>query len=220
MTEETKETTSLWVRLWPVYVIAAGLLAAWAFGLFDYLSLETLREQNGALQAFVADNTVLSFAAYILVYALATVFMLPGALWITIAGGLLFGLVLLVEDNEVNQLVARRLLEHMGVTVVTARNGHEALEKVRQRDFDCILMDVQMPVLDGMEATRQLRQWEREQGRAPIPVIALTANAMEEERERCFTAGMDDHLAKPFRRQQLSRVLTPYLTPERAQSGR
>lgn len=93
MTEETKETTSLWVRLWPVYVIVAGLLAAWAFGLFDYLSLETLREQNSALQTFVADNAVLSFAAYILVYALATVFMLPGALWITIAGGLLFGLV-------------------------------------------------------------------------------------------------------------------------------
>ena len=77
-----------------------------------------------------------------------------------------------------------------------------------------------VPVLDGMEATRQLRQWEREQGRAPIPVIALTANAMEEERERCFSAGMDDHLAKPFRRQQLSRVLTPYLTLERTQSGR
>jgi len=132
----------------------------------------------------------------------------------------LSGLVLLVEDNEVNLMVARRILEQMGVTVVTAINGKEALDRVKQRDFDCILMDVQMPVLDGMEATRQLRQWEREQGRAPIPVIALTANAMEEERERCFTAGMDDHLAKPFRRQQLSRVLTPYLTPERAQSGR
>ena len=132
----------------------------------------------------------------------------------------LSGLVLLVEDNEVNLMVARRILEQMGVTVVTAINGKEALDRVKQRDFDCILMDVQMPVLDGMEATRQLRQWEREQGRAPIPVIALTANAMEEERERCFSAGMDDHLAKPFRRQQLSRVLTPYLTLERTQSGR
>ena len=135
-------------------------------------------------------------------------------------GGLLFGLVLLVEDNDVNLLVARRLLEHMGVTVVTATNGQEALEKVRQRDFDCILMDVQMPVMDGLEATRELRQWERERGRAPIPVIALTANAMDEERDRCMVAGMNAHLAKPFRRQQLTRVLSPYLTPEHARHGR
>lgn len=94
MTQETRKTaTSIWARLWPVYIIAAGLIAAWAFGLFDYLSLETLREQNGALQAFVESNLVLAVGAYILIYALATVFMLPGALWITIAGGLLFGLV-------------------------------------------------------------------------------------------------------------------------------
>ncbi len=132
----------------------------------------------------------------------------------------LHGLVLLVEDNEVNLMVARRILEQMGVTVVTAMNGREALTKAEQRDFDCILMDVQMPVMDGMEATRRLRQWEREQGRVPMPVVALTANAMEEERERCLAAGMNAHVAKPFRRQQLSRVLTPYLTPERAQSGR
>lgn len=135
-------------------------------------------------------------------------------------GGQLFGLVLLVEDNEVNRLVARRILEHMGVTVVTATDGREALEKVRQRDFDCILMDVQMPVMDGLEATRILRQWERENGRAPIPVIALTANAMDEERERCIAVGMNSHLAKPFRRQQLTRVLSPYLTPEHVQPGR
>lgn len=135
-------------------------------------------------------------------------------------GGLLYGLVLLVEDNEINRLVARRILEHIGVTVVTACNGREALEKVRQRDFDCILMDVQMPVMDGLEATHVMRQWERERGRAPIPVIALTANAMDEERDRCIAAGMNAHLAKPFRRQQLTRVLSPYLTPEHAQSGR
>lgn len=132
----------------------------------------------------------------------------------------LSGVVLLVEDNEVNLMVARRILEQVGATVVTASNGQQALEKARQRDFDCILMDVQMPVMDGLEATRSLRQWEREQGRAPMPVIALTANAMDEERERCFAAGMNSHLAKPFRREQLLRVLSPYLTPERLQFGR
>ncbi len=124
----------------------------------------------------------------------------------------LHGLVLLVEDNVVNAMVAQRILEQMGATVVTASNGEEALGKARQRDFDCILMDVQMPVMDGLEATRRLRQWEREQGRAPMPVVALTANAMHEERERCLAVGMNSHLAKPFRRQQLARALSPYLT--------
>ncbi len=139
---------------------------------------------------------------------------------IELAQPALHGLVLLVEDNPVNAMVARRTLEQMGVSVVTAGNGHEALEKVRQRDFDCILMDVQMPVMDGLAATRLLRQWEREQGRAPMPVVALTANAMNEERERCLAVGMNAHLAKPFRRQQLARVLSPYLTPGRVPPGR
>ena len=131
----------------------------------------------------------------------------------------LHGLVLLVEDNVVNAMVAQRILEQMGATVVTASNGEEALGKARQRDFDCILMDVQMPVMDGLEATRRLRQWEREQGRAPMPVVALTANAMHEERERCLAVGMNSHLAKPFRRQQLARALSPYLTPGRVPPG-
>ena len=126
--------------------------------------------------------------------------------------------MLLVEDNEVNQLVARRLLEHMGVTVVTARNGHEALEKIRQRDFDCILMDVQMPVMDGLEATRALRQWERERGRAPIPVVALTANAMDEERDRCMVAGMNAHLAKPIEMNELRDLLLRWTAQPQPQS--
>ncbi|MGB3625173.1 MAG: VTT domain-containing protein, partial [Henriciella sp.] len=92
-TQDAKSSTSIWIRLWPVYVIVAGLIAAWQFGLFDYLSIETLREQNAELQAFVEDNFLLAFAAYIAIYAAATLFMLPGALWITISGGLLFGLV-------------------------------------------------------------------------------------------------------------------------------
>jgi uncharacterized membrane protein YdjX (TVP38/TMEM64 family) len=85
--------TPLAIRLWPLYVIAGGIFAAWAFGLFDYLSLETLRTQQDALRGFVSEHLVLAVAAYILTYAAATLFMVPGALWITIAGGFLFGLI-------------------------------------------------------------------------------------------------------------------------------
>ncbi|MEZ6012153.1 MAG: VTT domain-containing protein [Hyphomonas sp.] len=89
---QTKPSAPLWLRLWPVYVIAGGLLAGWQLGLFRYLSLDTLREQHEALRSFVEGNLLLAVAAYILIYALATLFMVPGALWITIAGGFLFGL--------------------------------------------------------------------------------------------------------------------------------
>lgn len=83
----------IWIKLWPVYLIAAVMIAAWQLGLFQYLSLDTLREQQEVLQGFVANNLVLALAIFIAVYAAATLFMLPGALWITIAGGFLFGLV-------------------------------------------------------------------------------------------------------------------------------
>ena len=89
---QADKPTPLAIRLWPLYVIAAGIIAAWAFGLFDYLSLETLRTQQDALRSFVSEHLILAVAAYILIYAAATLFMLPGALWITIAGGFLFGL--------------------------------------------------------------------------------------------------------------------------------
>jgi len=87
-----KPSAPLWQRLWPVYLIAGGLIAGWRLGLFRYLSLETLREQHETLRAFVDGHLLLAVAAYIAVYALATLFMVPGALWITIAGGFLFGL--------------------------------------------------------------------------------------------------------------------------------
>jgi len=88
----TQNRTPLWRRLWPVAVILAALAAAWASGVHRYLSLETLRDQQAVLSGFVAEHTVLAFAIYVAVYAAATVLMLPGALWITIAGGFLFGL--------------------------------------------------------------------------------------------------------------------------------
>ncbi len=88
-----KPASPLWQRLWPVYMIAAGLLAAWQFGLFDYLSLEKLQDNQATLQDFVSAHLLLAVVAYIAVYALATLFMMPGALWITISGGFLFGLI-------------------------------------------------------------------------------------------------------------------------------
>lgn len=93
MTEQDKRPTPIWLRLWPIYLIAAVLVGAWQLGLFEYLSLDTLREQQEALQGFVANNLIVAVIAFVSVYALITAFMMPGALWVTIAGGLLFGLV-------------------------------------------------------------------------------------------------------------------------------
>lgn len=88
-----RKPAPLLIRLWPVYLIIGGLVSAWAAGLFDYLSLETLRQQHDSLRAMVAAHPVIAFAAFIAIYALVTVLMMPGALWVTIAGGLLFGLL-------------------------------------------------------------------------------------------------------------------------------
>ncbi|MEM1148573.1 MAG: VTT domain-containing protein [Pseudomonadota bacterium] len=91
-TVETKQRP-IWIKLWPVYLIAAAMIGAWQYGVFQYLSLETLREQQEVLQGFVANNLALAVAIFVLIYAAATLFMIPGALWITIAGGFLFGLI-------------------------------------------------------------------------------------------------------------------------------
>lgn len=90
---EAGKKTSIFIRLWPVYLIAAGLVAAWQFGLFELLSLNALKENYEGLRGFVAANPALAYGSFIGIYVLATAFMLPGALWITIAGGLMFGLV-------------------------------------------------------------------------------------------------------------------------------
>ncbi|WP_178129258.1 response regulator [Pseudomonas sp. PB120] len=112
--------------------------------------------------------------------------------------------VLLVEDNPVNQLVAKGMLGKLGCEVSVAGHGGEALDQLEQSDFDLVLMDCNMPVMDGYEASRQIRR----SGRWPqLPIVALTANAMSEERERCRAAGMSDYLAKPFRREELAALL-------------
>lgn len=94
MTEAVeKKQSSIWIKLWPVYLIALVMTGAWQLGVFQYLSLDTLRDQQDVLKGFVSENLILAVAIFIAVYAAATLFMLPGALWVTIAGGFLFGLV-------------------------------------------------------------------------------------------------------------------------------
>ncbi|MCO6056852.1 response regulator [Pseudomonas sp. MOB-449] len=116
--------------------------------------------------------------------------------------------VLLVEDNAVNQLVAKGMLAKLGCEVLLAGHGAEALSRLEQTAVDLVLMDCNMPVMDGYEATRRIRQ----SGRWPdLPIIALTANALPDERERCHAAGMDDYLAKPFRREELVALLNTWL---------
>lgn len=123
----------------------------------------------------------------------------------------LSGRVLLVEDNDVNRMVAQHMLEAAGLEVITAVNGEDALAHLRDDHFDCVFMDIQMPVKDGLTAITEWRDLERASGRARTPVIALTANALGGERERCLAAGMDDYMAKPFQRQTLLEMVSRYL---------
>jgi CheY-like chemotaxis protein len=118
--------------------------------------------------------------------------------------------VLLAEDNLVNQRLAVRLLEKRGHRVVVAANGIEALAALKKETFELIFMDVQMPEMDGMEATAAIREAEKGSGER-VPVIALTAHAMKGDREKCLAVGMDGYLTKPIRPQELDDVLEEYV---------
>ena len=123
----------------------------------------------------------------------------------------LTGKVLLVDDNVINQHVGMEMLRKLGLDCDKAANGLEALEARKIEDFDIILMDCQMPVMDGLEATRQIRIFENAASKSAITIVALTANAMEGDRERCIAAGMNDYLSKPYTMQELSDVLSQTL---------
>jgi PAS domain S-box-containing protein len=111
--------------------------------------------------------------------------------------------ILMAEDSAVNQMLARALLEQHDHTVTVAHNGREAVQLVASMDFDLVLMDVQMPIQDGLEATADIRRWERSQNKRPVPIVALTAHAMKGDREKCLNAGMDEYLSKPIRAVEL-----------------
>ena len=144
----------------------------------------------------------------------------------TVAGAKYAGTrVLLVEDNRVNQEVATRLLGTFGIEPQCVADGAQAVAAVREATFDLVLMDCQMPVMDGYEATGQLRAWENTNGNprsgahSRLPIVAMTANAMQGDREKCLAAGMDDYVAKPIKRQVLAAMLSKWLPSAPAASG-
>jgi len=130
--------------------------------------------------------------------------------------------VLLVEDNKVNQMLAVALLRKRGHDVTIADDGLQAVYLVERGDFDVVLMDVQMPVMDGFEATARIRQWEAGTGRRRLPIVAVTAHAMEGDRQRCLLAGMDDYVSKPIDPEKLATAIdrwtgdVPDFEPSRA----
>ena len=118
--------------------------------------------------------------------------------------------ILLVEDNDINQLVARELLEDAGLVVEVADNGQIALEQVQRAAYDLVFMDMQMPVMDGVTATREIRKLQR---LAHLPIVAMTANAMEQDRRMCMDAGMNDFLVKPIDQQDMLDILLRWILP-------
>ena len=128
------------------------------------------------------------------------------------------GRILLVEDNLINQQVALGILQVQGYRVTVANNGKEALDAYARGGFDLILMDCHMPEMDGLEATREIRAREASSSRKRMPIVALTANAMTQDREECLNAGMDDHLSKPFSMQTMKDTLARWM-PQAAPSA-
>jgi CheY-like chemotaxis protein len=126
------------------------------------------------------------------------------------------GLILVVEDNEVNQLVARSMVAKLGYEADVVADGSEAVAATAATEYAAVLMDCHMPVMDGFEATKAIRA--RHDGRRRLPVIAMTAGALDEDRERCLAAGMDDYLTKPVDVDKLERVLSRWI-PETSKEG-
>ena len=115
--------------------------------------------------------------------------------------------ILLAEDNTVNQMVMMRLLSKRGHKVTVVGNGLQAVKGVRERSYDLVLMDVQMPELDGLQATKQIREMESAENRSPVRIVALTAHALKSDRDQCLAVGMDDYLSKPIVPAELDIVL-------------
>jgi signal transduction histidine kinase/CheY-like chemotaxis protein len=139
--------------------------------------------------------------------------------------------ILLVEDNEINQQVAMEILKNAGIAVSLANNGLEAITAVKENEFDAVLMDIQMPVMDGYEASRRIRKWEGGMGNKvgknhdsksdfrSLPIIAMTAHAMAGDRKKSIDAGMNDHVPKPIDPDELFTILQKWLVPKTDQAG-
>jgi len=122
--------------------------------------------------------------------------------------------LLLVDDNRDNLTLIRLYLESTHYRIDEAENGAQAVERFAAAPYDLVLMDLEMPVVDGYEATRRIRELERQREAAPTPILALTAHALDEHRQRCEQAGFTDFLAKPVRKAAVLRTLLQYLGPE------
>ena len=167
----------------------------------DVLSAVWNVKQNGVREVFVTRHTISESLAN---EAAATVVPVRGR-------------VLVAEDNPVNQRAAARMLEVLGCTVDVATNGREALEKFEANDYDLVLMDCQMPEMDGYEATREIRRRESQSG-SHTTIVAMTAHALPGDREKCFEAGMNDFVAKPIRKELIAEVIERHL-PSAVPSG-
>lgn len=118
--------------------------------------------------------------------------------------------ILLVEDNDMNRKIVIKVLKTNGLECELAANGHEAVGMVQEKDYDLIFMDCQMPIMDGYECTRKIRQFEG--GKKHTVIIAMTANAMEGDREKCLMAGMDDYLSKPIDFEKMFTMMRHYVS--------
>lgn len=119
--------------------------------------------------------------------------------------------VLVAEDNDINRVVTLEILEFLGLDVHLVENGAEALQAVLRHSFDLILMDCQMPILDGLETTRQIRTLEDTSGLIRTPIVALSGNTAAEEKANCLGAGMDDYLSKPFTVPELQHMVEKWI---------
>jgi CheY-like chemotaxis protein len=123
-----------------------------------------------------------------------------------------------VEDNRINQKVLSHQLINLGYAIEVAENGVEAIAKVKSRSYDLIFMDVQMPVMDGFQATQQIRGLSEDA--ALVPIVAVTANAFQSEREKCFSSGMDDYLTKPVDKERLREAVRRWARGDRSEGQR
>ncbi len=126
------------------------------------------------------------------------------------------GTALLVEDNDINQRVARAMLERLGLVVTVADDGKQALAAFRDRAFDIVFMDIHMPGMDGHEAARCLRKLEASEDRPRTPIVAFTANVLPAERQASMDAGMDDYIAKPVSKERLAQAVADWVVRARA----